>query len=84
MSTSDEAPMSAVLEALGREIKAERTRRGWSREELAERAGLGSWRQVGKIERGERGQMVEVWRIAEALGVALSEMITNAERVAAS
>lgn len=74
--------LDAMLAAMGREIRAERTRRAWSRKELAERAGLKE-RQVGKIERGERGQLAEAWRIAEALGLSFGEMATRAEESAA-
>lgn len=73
----------AELEAMGREITAERTRRSWSRKDLAERSGV-SERQIGKIERGERGQLEEVWSIAVALGIPLSEMTSRAEQAAAT
>jgi len=67
-----------LLVALGREIRAMRIKRGKSRDELAELAETTA-RQVGKIERGERGQLHEVWRIAQALEVSLSWLIAEAE-----
>lgn len=75
--------LDAYLAAMGREIRAERTRRAWSRKELAERANL-SEKQVGNIERGDRGQLAEAWRIATALGVPFSEIAGRAEQSAAS
>jgi transcriptional regulator with XRE-family HTH domain len=46
-----------------------RTKRGWSQEEFAHRAGLDRT-YVGGIERGERDvALLNICRIAEALGV---------------
>lgn len=41
-----------ILRLIGRNIRAQRERHGWSQERLAEVAGLHD-RTVGKIERGE-------------------------------
>lgn len=75
---ADEEWTDRVLVALGREIKAMRVKRGLSRAQLAEAAKI-SERQLGKIERGERGQFSEVWNVAQALNVSLSWLIAEAE-----
>lgn len=84
MSTA-ESSLDAMLVALGREIRAERVRRNLSRAELADLASRGreiSEKQVGKIERGERGQLAEVWQIVDALGGTFSTMLRAAEESA--
>lgn len=77
--TAKNIDIETLLGAVGREIMAERVRRSWSRKDLAVRAQV-SESQVGKIERGERGQIAEMWRIADALDVVFSELVGNAER----
>lgn len=67
-----------LLAALGHEIRALRIKRGLSREDLAALTETTA-RQIGKIERGERGQISEVWRVAMALDTALSWLIAEAE-----
>lgn len=80
MDTTPE--LNVVLAELGREVRAERVRRGLSRAQVAERAGI-SAAQVGKIERGDRGQLHEALRVANALGFSLGEAINRAEERAA-
>lgn len=67
-----------MLRALGRAIAAWRKRRDLTREELADLTGL-SFKQVGKIERGERGQLVEAFKVARALDVDFSTLVQAAE-----
>jgi len=62
---------------LGRTVRKLRLRKGWSQEALAERAGL-HWTYVGGIERGERNvSLVNIVRIARALGVAPARLLTG-------
>jgi transcriptional regulator with XRE-family HTH domain len=57
----------------GKRVRELRTARGFSQEELADRAGL-HYTYVGGIERGERNPaLVNIGRIAAALGVSLAE-----------
>lgn len=76
MDTTSE--LNVVLAELGREVRAERVRRGLSRAQLAEQTGV-STSQIGKIERGDRGQLHEALRVANALGFSLGEAINRAE-----
>lgn len=73
--------LDTMLLALGREIAAQRTRRALSQAELATAADITA-RQMGKIERGERGQLSEVWKIAEALQMDFSRLVRDAEEEA--
>lgn len=60
--------------AFGQRVREIRKARGWSQEELAHRAGL-HYTYVGGIERGERNPaLVNIGRIARALGVAPGEL----------
>lgn len=61
----------------GRQVRALRMARAWSQEELADRAGLDRT-YIGGIERGERNiGLVNVFRIAAALGVAVGELFKD-------
>lgn len=68
----------AALRALGQTIRAERERRGLSREKFAELADV-HWTYVGKVERAEKNISFEsLFHIAGALGLKLSELIARA------
>ncbi len=56
-----------VERLLAQRIRALRKARGWSQEQLAERAGLGV-ATVARLERSGRGQIASLLRIASALG----------------
>ena len=75
---SDEVDLDLLLQSLGREVRAWRIKRGLSRADLGAMSDV-TEKQVGKIERGERGQLEEVWRIADALDVSFSAMVREAE-----
>lgn len=70
--------LDEMLRSLGRAIAAWRKRRDMSREDLAELTGL-SFKQVGNIERGERGQLAEAWKVAIALDIDFSALVGAAE-----
>jgi transcriptional regulator with XRE-family HTH domain len=66
--------------ALGAAVRQLRAERGLSQERLALESGLDRT-YVGGIERGERNPSYSsLLRLADALGVRLSELITHAER----
>lgn len=69
--------------ALGNTIRAERYRRGYrSQEAFAYAAGIHP-NYIGAVERGERNISLEnLARIADALGMQLSELIGQAEQLA--
>ncbi|MBK9265742.1 MAG: helix-turn-helix transcriptional regulator [Polyangiaceae bacterium] len=65
------------LERFGARVRAERERVGVSQEELADRAGLHRT-YLGGVERGERNVgLLNVLRIARALGVAPSVLFKD-------
>lgn len=67
-----------VLVAFGRSIRAARAERGISQEELALRSGVDR-SYMSSIERGEQNVgLMSMTRIAEALGVTLSELVLDA------
>jgi transcriptional regulator with XRE-family HTH domain len=69
--------------AFGKRIRALREDRGYSQEELAEFARLHRT-YIGGVERGERNvSLINIWRIADALGVNPSVLFaTTADRSA--
>jgi transcriptional regulator with XRE-family HTH domain len=67
-------------EQLGTRVKELRRRRGLTLEELAERAGV-SRAMISKVERGEKNPtLVVTAKVAEGLGVTLSELLRVEER----
>lgn len=74
------AKRSAEHVALGAAIRACRVRRDISQEALAHESGLHRT-YVGGIERGERNpSYANLLRIADTLGLPLSQLIASAER----
>lgn len=68
------------LERFGARVRAERERLGVSQEELADRAGIHRT-YLGGVERGERNVgLLNVLRIARALGVAPAVLMQDLER----
>jgi len=67
--------------ALGRAVQAVRTERGISQVQLAEATGfMQSW--ISQVERGRRNpSWNNVARLAEGLGVSVSELANRAETV---
>lgn len=67
-------PTKSVLAALGHRIRARRSIKGWSQEELADRAKLDR-SYIGGIERGERNiTVLKLCQIAAALGLDLAAL----------
>lgn len=66
------------LKALGAAVRAARKARGMSQEALADAAGIDR-SHMGKIERGERNvTLLNVARIASALGLRVSGLLSDA------
>jgi transcriptional regulator with XRE-family HTH domain len=75
------SPVPPIIRALGKVLRAERERQGWSQEELCDRAGMDRTYLSG-VERGARSPNLRaVVRIAEALGVPLSKLVLAAEAI---
>ncbi|MFT4189801.1 MAG: helix-turn-helix transcriptional regulator [Aeromicrobium sp.] len=69
------------LVALGAEIASWRKFKKLSREQLADKVGV-SQSTIGRIERGDSVTAAgasDVWRIARALGLSLSSLVSRAE-----
>jgi transcriptional regulator with XRE-family HTH domain len=65
---------------LGERVRALRRERGWTLELLAERSGV-SRAMISKLERGEKNPtLVVAARVAEGLGVSLSQLVGIEER----
>ena len=63
----------------GRIIRDLRRRKGWSQEVLSGLAGIAR-SHLSEIETGEKNAAVDtLWRIAEALGIRMSELMRRAE-----
>jgi len=71
--------MDDALGRLGVRIRELRTRRGWSQEAFADVAGVHRT-YMGHLERGEKNvSFLSIVRVANALGVTLSELVTGLE-----
>ncbi|WP_054941692.1 helix-turn-helix domain-containing protein [Paenibacillus ihuae] len=65
--------MSNLMDIIGVRIRSLRKEKGWSQEELAERAGL-HFTYIGKIERSEHKVTIEsLEKVTRALGISLEE-----------
>lgn len=72
--------MTPVQRRFGAQIRRLRKARGWSQEELAERAKK-HWTYLGGVERGERNPTLRVISdLAHALGVSIRDLFPEAER----
>jgi transcriptional regulator with XRE-family HTH domain len=68
-------PNQAIRLRFGARIRQLRAGKGWSQEELADRASLHRT-YVGAIERGEQNiSLVNIEKLAATLGVSLAELI---------
>jgi len=67
----------AFLIAFGLRIQAERSRKGFSQEDLAEAANLHRT-YIGSAERGERNvSLLNIYKIANALDIPVSALLTD-------
>lgn len=67
----------AIARELGERLRAYRVQRGWSQEELAERADLHTT-YIGQLERGEKNATIEsISKVAAALNISLSKLFEN-------
>ena len=79
MILENQGTHKCLLTALGSNIRAERCRRGFSQEVLAEKTGLHRT-YIGVVERGEKNITIfNCSKIADALQVTLSDLIRRAE-----
>ncbi len=68
-----------LVRAIGKVVRAERERRHWSQEDLADKSGLDRTYLSG-VERGERcPNLRTLLRVAEALDIPLSKIVLAAE-----
>ncbi len=66
--------VAELRQAFGKRVRDLRAARGWSQEQLAERAGLHR-NYVGMVERGERNPaLLNIARLARVLNVSLAEL----------
>ena len=71
--------MDDARSLFGRRVRALRRERKFSQEELADRSRL-HWTYLGGIERGERNpSLMNITRIANALGVRVGELFADFE-----
>jgi len=63
------ANSAKVKKQFGKHLKKLRNEKGWTQEELAERAGM-HFTYIGQIERGLRNpSLINLYKLARALGV---------------
>lgn len=66
-----------IAKLIGERLRAYRNQKGWSQEEMAERAGFHPT-YIGQLERGEKNATVEsISRVSNALGIPLSVLFEN-------
>jgi len=69
--------------AFGQAVRELRHERGWTQEGLADHAEM-HWTYIGSVERGERNPSWDsIVRLAQALDVRASQLVTRAERLMA-
>lgn len=69
--------MLPILHYFGQKVRTERLKQGISQEELASRAGVHRT-YIGMIERAEKNiTLMNIEKIAQALGVAISELFSE-------
>ena len=71
----EKRPVSPSRLMFAARVRQERQARGWTQEDLGERADL-SWNYIGQVERGVRNISVDnMDAIAQGLGMPLAELL---------
>lgn len=74
--------MNQIVSSFGTTVRQLREARGWSQEALAEHADLNR-SYIGELERGQAiASILTLAKLSLALGVSLSNMLAQAERIA--
>lgn len=63
-------------EAIAHNVREKRQRRGWSKEKLADLAGV-SLRTVNRLEAGNDAQVSTLIKVAEALGTSIDGLLDD-------
>lgn len=67
-----------VLITFGKNLRAERSRAGFSQDELAERMGICAGKHIGTIERGETNpSLTTIIAIMKALDISFDKLFEN-------
>jgi transcriptional regulator with XRE-family HTH domain len=70
-------PVSPAAAELGSRVRALRNERGWSQEELGDRAGV-HWTFIGQLERGQRNvSLSNLLKVAAGLDVDPAVLVTG-------
>lgn len=66
-----------IAKQIGERLRSYRNQKGWSQEELAERAGVHPT-YIGQLERGEKNATLDsISKVAVALNISLSQLFEN-------
>lgn len=72
---AEDAEIAAINAAIGDEIRALRSRRRWSQDDLAQAIGVDK-KTVGRLERGERSMTVTLlYKLCKVFGIMPSDLI---------
>lgn len=75
-------PVAAVARTIGRRVRAGRTERGWTLDQLAQRSGV-SRRMLVNVEQGVTNPSIAtLLRLSDALGIGLPALVDNADESA--
>jgi transcriptional regulator with XRE-family HTH domain len=74
---SDEQPIERIPEVVGRRVRAARSSRGWTLDQLAEHSGV-SRRMIVNVESGSsNASIATLLRLARALNVSLADLVSE-------
>ena len=72
-----EVRLLTIAKQIGERLRSYRNQKGWSQEELAERAGVHPT-YIGQLERGEKNATLDsISKVAVALNISLSQLFEN-------
>ncbi|SFT06136.1 helix-turn-helix domain-containing protein [Paenibacillus sp. BC26] len=73
--------MANILVFVGAKIRELRNQKGWTQEQLAEKAGF-YYTYIGSVERGEKNiSLLNLQKIADALQVEVNELFAYAQEI---